>query len=100
MVWIDGVVWSTELLGNSLTSWERTTRLCVSVVLLGVNNFDDCLVDYFWQLESICSAWLSKAQIDHWKFMVRVGLHLTLKDLSDRVVHIRALCWLVFHLGP
>lgn len=98
MVRIDWVLIIAKLLCDGLTSYKRASGLCIAVVLLTLDDFNKRLIYDWRELESISSAWLSKAKIDHGLFVVLGEDHLFLEELSDGVVHISARGRPVLHL--
>ena len=100
MVWIDRVFIIAELLGDGLTSYKRASGLRIAVVLLTLDDFNNCLIYDRRKLEAIGSARFSKAKIDHGLFVVLGEDHLFLEKLADGVVHVGARSRPVLHLGP
>lgn len=63
VVWVDWVLFVAELLSDSLASRESARRLGVPIMLLALNDFNDCLIYGRRELETIGSGGFSKAEI-------------------------------------
>lgn len=91
---------SAEFFSNRLTGRCSASSLGISIMLFALDNLDDRLIYDLGKLESICSVWFCKTEVDHRLLVVLGEDHFFFEQLSDGVVHVGAGGWPVLHLRP
>ena len=100
VVRIDGVLFSSKLFGNCLTSRCCTRGLSIAISNFRVDGFDNSLANLRIKHVSVGFARLTETQVDHRKGVISWWLHLSFEDNADRVEDFSACSGFVLFGGP